>query len=373
MRAVYQKVELLIAKKRAADIQNLQNQLLLWQNHLNLQVKGTTDYDNAIQTVEQCKNQIKEIEEGLEIEIPQYITFSSMYDERKAIIRYFEEKRLAEITKPIAVKGLETEKEEAYKNPNQKLGNALEQHLVNLKTRASLAITEDKNEKLANEINNWLNTFENNLKKLFEDDSVKLSFAFGVEKTGFTILQKDKPPFTFQTLSAGYRAIFDVYAELLMRTEYFDVMPNELTGVVFIDEIDSHLHVSLQRLILPFFTESFPKIQFIVTTHSPFVLMSSLEEDTLVYDLEKKEITEDLSYYTYSAVMKGLWNVKPISIHLENSIKEIAKIVNSEQKDYKRLHELVENTRPYEDALDNESKVFLMLGIETLEEGGENV
>ena len=279
--------------------------------------------------MEHFKNQINEFEEGLQIEIPQNIEFSILYDERKAIIRFFEEKRLAEIARPTAVKGLKTEKEEAQKNHNQKLGNALEQHLVNLKTRASLAITEDKNDKLANEINNWLNTFENSLKKLFEDDSVRLSFAFEVDKTGFTILQNDKPPFTFQTLSAGYRAIFDVYAELLMRTEYFDVMPDELTGVVFIDEVDSHLHVSLQRIILPFFTESFPKIQFIVTTHSPFVLMSSSEENTLVYDLEKKGITDDLSYYTYSAVMKGLWNVKPISIHLENSIKEISKIVNS--------------------------------------------
>jgi len=371
LREVYRKVELLIVQKRAADIQGLRINHNDLQYHLSRQTKGTTDYDTVKHSVEILENKIKEFEEGLQIEIPQNIMFSSLYDERKAIIRFFEEKRLAEIVKPTGVKGLQTEKEDAQKNDNQKLGNALEQHLVNLKTRASLAITEDKNEKLANEINNWLNTFERNLKKLFEDDSVKLSFAFEVDKTGFTILQNGKPPFTFQTLSAGYRAIFDVYAELLMRTEYFDVMPNELTGVVFIDEVDSHLHVSLQRIILPFFIESFPKIQFIVTTHSPFVLMSS--SDITVYDLEKKEITEDLSYYTYSAVMKGLWNVKPISAHLENTIKEIAKIVNSEQKDYKQLEELVEATKPYENALDSESKVFLMLGVEALEEGGKNV
>jgi len=65
------------------------------------------------------------------------------------------------------------------------------------------------------------------------------------------------------------------------------VNPLELEGAVFIDEIDSHLHVSLQRLILPFFIESFPKVQVIVTTHSPFVLMSS--RDILVYDLGKEE------------------------------------------------------------------------------------
>jgi predicted ATP-dependent endonuclease of OLD family len=318
------------------------------------------------------QSQIKQIEEGLTIEIPDSIAFSSLYDTRKAVIRFFEEKRLAQITQPKAATSLSIEKEEAAKNFHQQLGNALEQHLVNLKTRASLAITEENNRQYADSINQWLANFEKNLKLLFEDEALKLTFTFGVDKTGFTINQSGKPPFAFQTLSAGYRAIFDIYAELLMRTEYFDVLPENLTGVVFIDEIDSHLHVSLQRLILPFFTQSFPKIQFIVTTHSPFVLMST--PDTVVYDLAKNEpITGDLSYYTYSAVMKGLWNVKPISIRLEKSIKEIAQIVNSQQKDYRRLQELVEQTNPYEDALDGESKVFLMLGMETLEEGGVDV
>jgi predicted ATP-binding protein involved in virulence len=125
-------------------------------------------------------------------------------------------------------------------------------------------------------------------------------------------------------------------------------------------------------LNVPFFTESFPKIQFIVTTHSPFVLMST--PDTIVFDLAKNEpITEDLSYYTYSAVMKGLWNVKPISVNLENTIKEIAQIVNSGKKDLSRLRELTNKVKGREDALDNESKAFYLLGLETLEEGDSYV
>jgi len=289
---------------------------------------------------------------------------SQLYD-NKAIIHFYEEKRLSEIKQPKIGQQINIER-------NQKLGNDLEQHLLNLKMRASFAITEKPNTELASGIQKWFNDFEHDLKELFEDVNLTLNLNLDEVNPHFDIIQKDKPPFTFQTLSAGYRAIFDIYADLLMHTEYFKIMPNELTGIVFIDEIDSHLHVSLQRLILPFFTKSFPKIQFIVTTHSPFVLMSA--KDTVIFDLaNNKPITEDLSYYTYSAVMKGLWGVKPISVHLENSIKEIVKIINTEQKDYKQLKELVENTRPYMDALDNESKVFLMLGMETLEEGGENV
>jgi predicted ATP-binding protein involved in virulence len=218
----------------------------------------------------------------LQLDIPDSLNFSARYDDRKAIIRFFEERRLAEIILPTAAKAVAVEEENAKRqDPAQKFANNLEQHLVNLITRQSLAITMDKNQALADKIAAWFAEFEQNLKILFEDNDATLKF--NPDTSHFSICQPNKPPYTFQTLSAGYRAIFDIYAELIMRTEYFKVMPKELTGVVFIDEIDSHLHVSLQRLILPFFTQSFPNIQFIVTTHSPFVLMST--PDTVVFDL----------------------------------------------------------------------------------------
>jgi hypothetical protein len=313
------------------------------------------------------KSQIDGIEGGIQVDIPDSINFSTLYDDRKAVIRFFEEKRLAEITPASTAKGLSVEEERAkQQDPAQHFGNNLEQHLVNLMSRQSLAITKDKNQALADTIAVWFVDFEKNLKILFEDPTVTLGFDFDTFK--FTICQQTKPPYTFQTLSAGYRALFDIYADLIMRTEYFKVLPKDLTGVVFIDEIDSHLHVSLQRLILPFFANSFPHIQFIVTTHSPFVLMSS--PDTIVFDLAKNEpITEDLSFYTYSAVMKGLWNIKPIPVSMENDIREIAEIVNSEHKDYARLAELVNKIKGRADTLDNESKAFFLLGLEALEEG----
>lgn len=46
----------------------------------------------------------------------------------------------------------------------------------------------------------------------------------------------------------------------------------EARGVVMIDEVDMHLHPSWQQTILGGLTKAFPKIQFIVTTHSPQVL-----------------------------------------------------------------------------------------------------
>ena len=46
-------------------------------------------------------------------------------------------------------------------------------------------------------------------------------------------------------------------------------------GVIIIDEIDAHLHVSWQRRIGPWLTAHFPRIQFIVTTHSPYICQAA--------------------------------------------------------------------------------------------------
>ena len=282
----YEKIVLLIAEKKQADLPQLISQLNTYKNLLDTGTKGTTIFDTHAEIAKQLQTKIDNIESNLQLIIPNNIEFSAKYDDRQAIILYFEDKRLAHIAEAKTPQGLQNEIEgNRIAAHDQKIGNNLEQHLLNLKTRRSLAITEDKDQTLADIIDAWFDKLEKNLKHLFEDDSVRLLFNSNTNK--FSIQQNNKPLFTFQTLSAGYNAIFDVYANLIMRTKYYEVSPMELEGVVFIDEIDSHLHISLQRLILPFLTESFPKVQFIVTTHSPFVLMST--KGILVYDLDKEE------------------------------------------------------------------------------------
>ncbi len=51
-------------------------------------------------------------------------------------------------------------------------------------------------------------------------------------------------------------------------------------GIVLIDEVDLHLHPAWQQRIIPLLTEVFPRVQFIVTTHSPQVL-STVEADSI--------------------------------------------------------------------------------------------
>jgi predicted ATPase len=84
-------------------------------------------------------------------------------------------------------------------------------------------------------------------------------------------------------LSDGYRSILSLAFELIRQlvrvygaTNVFKEIKNDnmiidLPGVVLIDEIDAHLHPSWQIKIGQWFTKHFPKIQFIVTTHSPLI------------------------------------------------------------------------------------------------------
>jgi len=285
LRRVYYKTVLLIINKKQVNLPELRQRLLINKKQLETMPKGTLQYDSFTNTLKRLQAKIESIENGLQPVIPNNIQFSLKYHDKHAVVLYFEDKRLAEIAEAKTAQGLQTEIEENRKTGhNQNVGNKLEQHLVNLRAKRSFALTEDDDPSLAKTIDKWFTEFGKNLKHLFEDDSVRL--LFDSNKNKFSIQQNGKPPFTFQTLSAGYKAIFDVYADLLMRTEYFSISPTDLEGVVFIDEIDSHLHISLQRLILPFLVESFPKVQFIVTTHSPFVLMST--KDILVFDLGKE-------------------------------------------------------------------------------------
>lgn len=61
---------------------------------------------------------------------------------------------------------------------------------------------------------------------------------------------------------------------------------NDITGVVLIDEIDLHLHPSWQRSVLSSLATSFPKLQFVCTSHSPLVASTVRKENIFVTDVD---------------------------------------------------------------------------------------
>ena len=145
-------------------------------------------------------------------------------------------------------------------------------------------------------------------------------------------------------------------SDLLMRSRLLNILPNELNGVVLIDEIDAHLHISLQKKILPFLSQSFPEIQFIVSTHSPFVIAST-NNDTVVYDLSTGEFfEEDLSLYSHESIIKELFHVKDDNENLKRLSNQLLQFINSENS--------IQDLNLIQGLLDDIKKDFEKLSVE---------
>src|SRR5690606_7819707 len=65
---------------------------------------------------------------------------------------------------------------------------------------------------------------------------------------------------------------------------------DEATGIVMIDELDLHLHPKWQRHVVNDLKTAFPNIQFVVTTHSPFIVQSLEQSELVNLDEEVQKI-----------------------------------------------------------------------------------
>ena len=93
-----------------------------------------------------------------------------------------------------------------------------------------------------------------------------------------------------EALSDGFRSIFVIIADLLLRLSLSTNDPEKILeqeAVCLIDEIDAHLHPKWQLRVIPSLTMLFPNVQFIMTTHSALVV--STVEPHQVFILEDKE------------------------------------------------------------------------------------
>lgn len=93
------------------------------------------------------------------------------------------------------------------------------------------------------------------------------------------IIETETDDFILDEASGGLSAIMEVAWQIFLRSR----VQTHFTALI--DEPENHLHPSLQREIMPSLLRAFPFVQFIVATHSPFVVTSSAE--SAVYALEK--------------------------------------------------------------------------------------
>lgn len=176
-----------------------------------------------------------------------------------------------------------------------------------------------KDTKRQTEIERWIANFEN-IVRTIDDRIEKVEL---VEQPDYHFEFIPKAPyerFTFEQLADGFASIFSIVAELILRMANKTLTSYDIEGLVLLDEPEAHLHLDLQKKVLPMLTKLFPRVQFIVTTHSPFIL-SSLE-NAVVYDLEKKWIFDKASQLSYSGLVENFFKVNSeYSVLFEERLK----------------------------------------------------
>jgi predicted ATPase len=111
------------------------------------------------------------------------------------------------------------------------------------------------------------------------------------------IVEAESGDFIIDEASGGLSAIVEMAWQIFLRSR------NQPRFTVLIDEPENHLHPSLQREILPALLSAFPTVQFIVATHSPFVVTATPDSGVFVldYDDDQRVTSRPLDYVNRSA------------------------------------------------------------------------
>lgn len=112
-------------------------------------------------------------------------------------------------------------------------------------------------------------------------------------------------------LSSGELALLSLFGEILRQGDKIrnNIQLSQIAGIVLIDEVDMHLHIKLQKEILPELFNLFPNIQFIISSHSPFLNMGLADisiERSQIIDLDNNGIT---CSPTNNALYKEVYNM----------------------------------------------------------------
>ncbi len=160
-------------------------------------------------------------------------------------------------------------------------------YMIHLKTQQAYARNEG-DFGYADLIQRWFVRLDEALRALSGDRSMHAEYSY--REYDFLAVSNGRQPVPFDRLSDGMSAALAIVADLMLRMDYNWLEEGSLRrydreGIVLIDEPEAHLHVSLQKTILPFLIRFFPGLQFIVATHSPYVRDSI--SNVMVYDLEE--------------------------------------------------------------------------------------
>ena len=312
-----------IKGQKALNYLSYEKQLAYWERQENL-AKDDRARMEVKQHIEFYEKQIDNIYGKVNVHITDVAQLVEQYNNGEFVLVFYQADRKVRMTEP--------------KNPTKPEYNIMGDvkstatsqflnFLSDLKIQEALARNE-KQVAAADEIDAWFKNFEQLLQEIYQDNNLVLEFNY--KDYSFRIKTEGKS-FKFTELSDGFAAVLDIVADLILKMQgEGGVTKNyQKKGIVLIDEIETHLHLELQKIIMPLLAKVFPNIQFIVTTHSPFVLNSM--PNAIAYDLEHRVILDDLTDYSYEALAEGYFGVKTPSSYSEMQLERLKQLLNKDQ------------------------------------------
>ncbi len=174
----------------------------------------------------------------------------------------------------------------------------------------------------------WFKTFEDSVLKFNKDKTLYTAFAdsitsmvpgwknvkFSWEVDDMIGQVEDDEWMPFGMLSSGYKNIVRLSADIAYRAIKLNphLRENAVTetgGVVLIDELDMHLHPKWQKTIVADLKRTFPNIQFIATSHSPFIIQSLKPDEIINMDGDD---TEDPSVKSIEDIAEDVMRIEDV-------------------------------------------------------------
>ena len=245
-----------------------------------------------------------------------------LYQEGQIILIYFSADRKFTMNKSKTVEAINIYKVKMF---TEKMNTSFGQLLVYLYVEKLFA-REKGDEETVKDVEKWFEWLQGALRELF--DNAQLELKFLLEDMCFKIKLPGREEFGLDEMASGYEALFDLFSEIVIRMEQQAHLKYDLPGIVLIDEIELHLHIAWQKKVLPFLVRAFPNLQFIVATHSPFVVSSI--ESAVIYDLEKNIMVGNLSAYSYECLVESLFSTTVFSDVMGNKYGRYRELVEKD-------------------------------------------
>lgn len=198
------------------------------------------------------------------------------------------------------------------------------------------------NENYLESINDMIIGFSKSISELVNTEDIEVE-KLEVEARGkddvLIVVFKNGNRTPFIQLPQGYNRIFSIVFDIANRA-YLLNSNCEPTGIVMIDEIELHLHPSIAQEILTALKKTYPKIQFIISTHSPLVITNfKQDENNLIYRLYnedgeyKNERIEDLYGIDYNSGLRDWMDAPYRKSDIDNLIESYQYWKSAEDKE----------------------------------------